>query len=49
MQAHDNVHQTHELTYMIGHTNACSRIRKLATYSFIGREFTVLGKGACKT
>ena len=42
MHAHDNVCQTRELTYVIGHANARSHLWKFATWSFPCRGLTVV-------
>ena len=39
--ADDNVFQTCELAYVIGHVNAHSHLWKFATQMFVCREFTV--------
>ena len=48
MHVCDNVHQTRELTYVIGRANACSHLWKFATWRFVCRGLTVLEKGKSK-
>ena len=40
MKACDSVWQILELTYLIGHTNACLRLWRFATWKFIYKGFT---------
>ena len=42
MHARDNVRQTRELTYVVGHANARSHLWKFATWRFVCRGLTVL-------
>ena len=37
MHPHDSVHQTHELTYITGHGNACLHLWKFTTWGFVCR------------
>ena len=41
MHAHDNRHQTRELTYMIRHTDTCSHLWKFTTCTSVCRRLTV--------
>ena len=41
MHTGDNTHQTHEITYMIGHANAWLHLWKFATWRFICRGLAV--------
>ena len=38
--SHDNVWQTHKLTYMIGHVNSRSHLWKFSTWKFVCRGLT---------
>ena len=52
MHKYDKVCQTHELTYVMGHANACSHLWKFTTWRFICREYTVLflySKNVCRS
>ena len=41
MHTHDSVRQTRELTYVIGHGNACSHLWKFTTWRFVCSGLTV--------
>ena len=42
MHTHDNICQTHELTYVTGHANTRSHLWKFATWRFVCRGLTVI-------